>query len=76
MAASKSPRLRLLHIRDEIDGVTAALKSVTFAEYQKSYMLPRAVERARRSPANTREKGQFGRRFSPELEINPLRRYI
>jgi hypothetical protein len=28
MAASKSPHIRLLHIRDEIDGVTAALAGV------------------------------------------------
>jgi uncharacterized protein with HEPN domain len=46
MAASKSPRLRLLHIRDEIDGVSAAVKGVTFAEYQKSYTLRRTIERA------------------------------
>lgn len=46
MAASKSPQLRLLHIRDEIDEVSRALQGVTFADYQKSYMLRRAVERA------------------------------
>ena len=46
MAASKSPQLRLLHIRDEIDGVSAAVKDVSFSEYQKSYMLRRAAERA------------------------------
>jgi hypothetical protein len=33
MAASKRPHLRLLHIRDEIDGVTAAIQGVSF-EYR------------------------------------------
>lgn len=46
MAASKSPQLRLLHIRDEIDGLTAAVRGVTFDEYRESYMLRRAAERA------------------------------
>jgi uncharacterized protein with HEPN domain len=46
MAASKSPHLRLLHIRDEIDGMASALQNVTFADYQKSYTLRRAAERA------------------------------
>ena len=46
MAASKSPQLRLLHIRDEIDGVAAALHGVSFERYQESYTLRRAAERA------------------------------
>jgi uncharacterized protein with HEPN domain len=46
VAASRSPRLRLLHIRDEIDGLAAALHGVNFTEYQKSYPLRRAAERA------------------------------
>ena len=46
MAASKSPQLRLLHIRDEIDGVMAALRDVSFDEYCKSFTLRRAAERA------------------------------
>ena len=46
MAASKSPRLRLLHIRDEIEGVTEALQGASFDAYRKSYMLRRAIERA------------------------------
>ena len=46
MAASKSPRLRLLHIRDEIEGVTQALQGVSFDAYRESYMLRRATERA------------------------------
>lgn len=46
MAPSKSPRVRLFHIRDEIEGVAGALQGIAFAEYEKSYMLRRAVERA------------------------------
>jgi uncharacterized protein with HEPN domain len=46
MAASKGPHLRLLHIRDEIDGMASALQNVTFADYQESYTLRRAAERA------------------------------
>ena len=46
MAASKSPHLRLLHIRDEIDGMASALQNVTFADYRESYTLRRAAERA------------------------------
>ena len=46
MAASKSPQLRLLHIRDEIDGMASALEDVTFDDYRKSYTLRRAAERA------------------------------
>ena len=46
MAAGKSPQLRLLHIRDEIDGMASALSGVTFADYTKSYTLRRAAERA------------------------------
>jgi uncharacterized protein with HEPN domain len=46
MAASKSPKLRLLHIRDEIDGMSSALRDVNFAAYRESYALRRAAERA------------------------------
>jgi uncharacterized protein with HEPN domain len=46
MAASKNPRLRLVHIRDEIDGITAAVRNVSFEEYQQSFTLRRAAERA------------------------------
>ena len=46
MAASKSPRIRLLHTRDEIDGMAAAVHGLTFIEYQGSYTLRRAAERA------------------------------
>lgn|SRR3984885_2588002 len=46
MAASKSPELRLLHIRDEIEGMAAALQGVSFDAYRDSYTMRRAAERA------------------------------
>jgi len=46
MAASRNPRARLLHIRDEIDGATAAMTGVSFAQYKASYRLRRIAERA------------------------------
>jgi uncharacterized protein with HEPN domain len=46
MAATQAPRVRLLHIRDEIDGVTTAIQGVTFERYRASYTLRRAAERA------------------------------
>lgn len=46
MAASRSPHIRLLHIRDEIDGVTSAMSGVGFDEYRRSYALRRVSERA------------------------------
>jgi uncharacterized protein with HEPN domain len=46
MAASRSPGIRLLHIRDEIDGVLSAVKDVSFEDYRKSYALRRVSERA------------------------------
>jgi uncharacterized protein with HEPN domain len=46
MAASKSPRARLLHIRDEIEGVAAAIRGLSFSEYKSSYVHRRVVERA------------------------------
>jgi len=46
MAASKNPRARLLHIRDEIDGVAAVIKGLSFEQYQGSYLHRRAIERA------------------------------
>jgi hypothetical protein len=44
--ASKTPRARLLHIRDEIEGVGLTVRGLSFAQYQDSYMHRRAVERA------------------------------
>jgi uncharacterized protein with HEPN domain len=46
MAASKSPHIRLLHIRDEIDGVTAALDGISYDMFRESYTLRRVTERA------------------------------
>ena len=46
MAATKSPRARLLHIRDEIEGVATIVRDLSFLQYQGSYMRRRAVERA------------------------------
>jgi uncharacterized protein with HEPN domain len=46
MAGSKSPRARLLHIRDEIDGVAMIVRDLSFEQYQRSYMHRRAGERA------------------------------
>jgi uncharacterized protein with HEPN domain len=46
MAASRSPRARLLHIRDEIEGVAATIKGLTFEQYRESYLHRRAIERA------------------------------
>jgi uncharacterized protein with HEPN domain len=46
MAAGKSARARLLHIRDEIEGVAMIVRSLSFVQYQGSYMHRRAVERA------------------------------
>lgn len=46
MAASKSPNIRLFHIRDEIDGVSAAIAGVSFKDYRESYALRRVSERA------------------------------
>jgi uncharacterized protein with HEPN domain len=46
MAASQSPRIRLLHIRDEIDGVANAIAGVDYDRYRHSYTLRRVTERA------------------------------
>jgi uncharacterized protein with HEPN domain len=46
MAATRSPRVRLLHIRDEIDAVSGIVRGVTYEQYRDSYTLRRAVERA------------------------------
>jgi hypothetical protein len=36
MAASKNPRARLLHIRDEIEGVARIVGGLSFVQYQGS----------------------------------------
>jgi hypothetical protein len=45
MAASKSPRARLLHIRDEIGGVATIVRGLSFVQYEGSYMQRRAARR-------------------------------
>jgi uncharacterized protein with HEPN domain len=46
MAASKSPRLRLLHMRDEIENLSTELTGFSFETYRESYSLRRTTERA------------------------------
>jgi uncharacterized protein with HEPN domain len=46
MAATRNPRVRLLHIRDEIDEVTRAIQGASFDPYKASYLLWRTAERA------------------------------
>jgi uncharacterized protein with HEPN domain len=46
MAASRSPHIRLLHIRDEIEGISVAIKGVSYENYRESYALRRVSERA------------------------------
>jgi uncharacterized protein with HEPN domain len=46
MAASKSPRLRLLHMRDEIERLSKELAGLSFEIYRESYVLRRTTERA------------------------------
>lgn len=46
MAASKSPRLRLLHMRDEIESLSKEVAGVSFETYRESYSLRRTTERA------------------------------
>jgi hypothetical protein len=46
LMASKSPRARLLQIRDEIEGIGLTVRGLPFAQYKDSYMRRRAVERA------------------------------
>ena len=46
MAASKNLRARLLHVRDEIEGVAITVKGLSFEQYRGSYVHRRAIERA------------------------------
>jgi uncharacterized protein with HEPN domain len=46
MAASKSPRLRLLHMRDEIESLSNELAGWSLETYRESYGLRRITERA------------------------------
>jgi uncharacterized protein with HEPN domain len=46
MAASQAPRLRLLHIRDEIIALSSRVSSLNFEIFQTDYIMVRATERA------------------------------
>jgi uncharacterized protein with HEPN domain len=46
MAASKNPLGRLGHIRDEIEGITVALRDINRDAFIENYVLRRAAERA------------------------------
>jgi uncharacterized protein with HEPN domain len=46
MAATKSPLVRLGHIRDEIESITAALRGADRGIFSRNYVLVRAAERA------------------------------
>jgi uncharacterized protein with HEPN domain len=46
MAATKNPLARLGHIRDEIEGITAAMRGVERGAFANNYLLRRAAERA------------------------------
>ena len=46
MAARKNPRLRLMHMRDEIRNLEMELGGLNFENYQDSYGLRRTTERA------------------------------
>ena len=45
-AASKSPRLRLLHMRDEIENLGRELADLHIETWRESYSLRRTTERA------------------------------
>ena len=46
MAASKSPQIRLLHIRDEIDHLQSHFINIDYEQFAGNYILLRATERA------------------------------
>jgi uncharacterized protein with HEPN domain len=46
MAAGTSPRVRLLHMRDEIESLSRELAGLGFETYRESYGLRRITERA------------------------------
>lgn len=46
MAASKTPHVRLLHIRDEIDQLRLNLGDINYVDFAGNYLLLRATERA------------------------------
>jgi uncharacterized protein with HEPN domain len=46
MAATANPRARLLHILEEIDGVSNIVAGMSYRDYRDSYTAIRVVERA------------------------------
>jgi hypothetical protein len=46
MVAGTSPRVRLLHMRDEIESLSQELAGLSFETYRESYGLRRITERA------------------------------
>lgn len=46
MVSAKSPRIRLQHILENIDGILSATSGMTAVEVMSSFVLIRAVERA------------------------------
>jgi uncharacterized protein with HEPN domain len=46
MAATANPRARLLHILEEIDGVSGIVADINYSDYRDSYTAVRVVERA------------------------------
>ena len=46
MVSAKSPRVRLQHVIDQIDGIVTATQGLSSAEIANSYIHARAVERA------------------------------
>lgn len=46
MAPTSRPYVRLIHIRDEIDGVSAFVRDFDLETYRSSYAAQRVVERA------------------------------
>lgn len=60
MVTSKSPRARLLHIRDEIERVAMIVRGLSFVQYQDSYLHRRAVERRRADRFGSRESVASG----------------
>lgn len=46
MSPTRNPLVRLLHIRDEIDGVAATIEGMSFEQFDQSYSAVRTVERA------------------------------
>jgi uncharacterized protein with HEPN domain len=46
MAATKNPKVRLLHIVDEAEAIRQAIAELTFEDFQNSWTVRRAVEHA------------------------------